>query len=444
MLSRRKFIHLTASASILSGVAPNLNLFAAEQDREYQGDLFVMVQALGGWDVTSFCDPKLNVPNEAEINHWARTGDIETAGNIRYAPFADNKNFFEKYYKHMLVVNGIDSQTNSHDAGKTHNFSGRLANGYPTPTALAASVYASDLPMAYVTQGGYNETARLIRANRINNSRSLSNIINPNLYNDTTTHLPDGDWQRIQNYHAQRNARLNSQTNLTPRQGYNRQLFNSAVANSGKLAKLSDSLKLTQQDSYESGQLGNFKKTTDITLAGFLSGVTASADLTIGQFDTHDNHDEEHAVALTNLTQAIDYLWQQAEVFGLADRLKVMVASDFGRKPFYNDDNGKDHWPISSALFMQKNATWGNRVVGVTDEGHNALAVNPVTLERDDSSGVIIYPKDILTSTRQFFNVASHDFAAPFPLRAENNIDIFNNQLQTAQLSDPRNLIRRV
>ena len=36
----------------------------AAQSTAYKGLLYVNLQASGGWDVTSFCDPKMNQPNE--------------------------------------------------------------------------------------------------------------------------------------------------------------------------------------------------------------------------------------------------------------------------------------------------------------------------------------------------------------------------------------------
>ena len=64
---------------------------------DYRGKLFVFVQADGGWDPTSFCDPKANTPGEPVINHWAQRDDVRQAGNIAYAPFANNAAFFTKY-----------------------------------------------------------------------------------------------------------------------------------------------------------------------------------------------------------------------------------------------------------------------------------------------------------------------------------------------------------
>ena len=98
---------------------------------EYQGKLVVAVQADGGWDPTSFCDPKVNVAGEPVINHWAEREEIRTAGGIAYAPFANNARFFEKYHREMLVINGVDAQTNSHSVGIVHNWSGRNSEGFP-------------------------------------------------------------------------------------------------------------------------------------------------------------------------------------------------------------------------------------------------------------------------------------------------------------------------
>ena len=103
----------------------------------YSGPLFVVIQANGGWDVTSFCDPKTNLAGEPIINNWAQTDSIRQAGNLSYAPFAANQAFFDKYYSYTPVVNGIDAQTNSHDAGRLHNWSGRLSEGLPSFPALA-------------------------------------------------------------------------------------------------------------------------------------------------------------------------------------------------------------------------------------------------------------------------------------------------------------------
>ena len=81
------------------------NLARAQSAAPYTGPLFITVAAGGGWDPTSFCDPKVNTPGEEIINHWADTSDVQQAGNIAYAPFAANQAFFEwkKHKKKPLI-----------------------------------------------------------------------------------------------------------------------------------------------------------------------------------------------------------------------------------------------------------------------------------------------------------------------------------------------------
>ena len=146
---------------------------------DHGGKLFVFVQADGGWDPTSFCDPKSNTPGEPVINHWAEDDEVRQAGHIPYAPFARNEAFFEKYHRRMLVINGVDAQTNSHTVGVVHNWSGRNSEGYPTTTALLAAHYAPDLPFPYLSFGGFSATAGVTRFTRIDNADLLRTVIYP-------------------------------------------------------------------------------------------------------------------------------------------------------------------------------------------------------------------------------------------------------------------------
>ena len=82
----------------------------------------------------------------------------------------------------------------------------------------------------------------------------------------------------------------------------------------------------------------------DVALTAFQTGVDSAADVEADHnFDTHGNHDGRHHQALSDLKNDIDYLWTKAEELGIANRLTVVVSSDFGRTQHYNDQNGKDH-----------------------------------------------------------------------------------------------------
>ena len=192
---------------------------------DYDGKLFVFVQADGGWDPTSFCDPKTNTPGERIINHWAEAGDTWQAGNLFYADFGNNGEFFEKYYDRMLVINGVDAQTNSHSAGVVHNWSGRVAEGYPSMTALLAAHHAPGLSLSYLSFGGFSHTAGLAPYTRLNGADLIRNIATPEVtrWDHSWSYINQADWETLRAFREANIARLAAAPHLLPRAARNRE-----------------------------------------------------------------------------------------------------------------------------------------------------------------------------------------------------------------------------
>jgi hypothetical protein len=159
-------------------------------------------------------------------------------------------------------------------------------------------------------------------------------------------------------------------------------------------------------------------------VAAFTSGVSVSADLVYGFFDTHSNNDEGQAAQLAGLTGRIDELWRRAEEHGFADRLVVVIGSEFGRTNYYNGDDGKDHWPVNSLVVMEENQTWTDRVVAATDELHFARPVDPQTLE-PDPDGTIIYPNQVHKALRRHLGLEDSRGARFYPFRGVPDIALF-------------------
>ena len=394
---------------------------------DYRGKLFVFVQADGGWDPTSFCDPKANTPGEPVINHWAERDEVRQVGRIRYAPFAHNEAFFRKYHRRMLVINGVDAQTNSHSVGIVHNWSGRNAEGYPTTTALLAAHYAPELPVPYLSFGGFSATAGLTRFTRINNADLLRNIANP-----ATEMFSDATWAALESYRAATAKRLGAAPNLLPADLRHREFYRSAFATEG-LKAYADAIppedELAKTEEF-AGEFRTFRSTlrrqVQLTVLAFKTGVAVSADLWLGGFDTHTNNDPDQGWLLGNLTDSVDYLWEYAEEHGVADRMVVVMGSDFGRTNFYNAAEGKDHWPIGSFVVMEKNQRWTGRAVGETDGLHFAQRINPRTLRRDDRNGTIIYPKHVHKALRRYLGIANTPGAQRFPFNNTEDFAFFS------------------
>jgi uncharacterized protein (DUF1501 family) len=421
-MKRRDLLKWVAGTGLMLGQPLGISQ-ARATTAPYTGPLFITLAADGGWDVTSFCDPKA----DPSINHWANSGSVrsKTGSPITWAPFAMNEAFFTRFASDMLVINGIDTQTNAHQAGQRHVWSGRLAEGYPSFGAIAAASLGADLPLGFISNGGYKETAGIATYTLMQDPSALSKLVYPNKFLDYDP--TDTNWDPAKQYHRnsalnlidqakrERLQRLSGQTH-TPHMQRSIEELLSAKEGQAALAPLADTLPATLA-SYtdEDGEWNPLLRQAQIALACYKAGLTVAADLSIWGFDTHANHDAEHSTGLQRLQRGITFLWDEAERMGIADRVIVCIASDFGRTPGYNDGNGKDHWPVTSTIFMAKNKSWTNRVIGHTTAMHDAQRINPEDFTVDDS-GILLEPKHIQHALRQLAGITGNSFDNKFPL----------------------------
>ncbi len=89
------------------------------------------------------------------VNRWAGSAPAGRAGNLRYAPFAENAEFFQRHHQRMLVINGIDLQSNGHGAAERNRSTGQLMTGYPSLNELLAGVHGQGMPMPFVRASGF-------------------------------------------------------------------------------------------------------------------------------------------------------------------------------------------------------------------------------------------------------------------------------------------------
>ena len=387
---------------------------------------FVSVNADGGWDPTGLIDPKgsaARADGRGPVNHFAASA-IKTAGNLRYAAYPDGvmppdvantghlDTFFQKHYQRLLVINGIDTQTNGHDSGRRYVWSGRLEEGYPSVAALAAAPFAEQ-PMAYISNGGYDFTASVVASVRTSSAATFTSIAFPNSqYAETASRRNEGymssdAYSMVQSAREARLTRLREEETL-PRRIAQMRTLQQARSGDVTVGAVLDKLPAT----LSSGLKGQ----AEVAVAAFASGLAVSANLNLGGFDTHGNHDQSQTQSLTRLLEGVDHLWSEITRHGLQDKVTVMVGSDFGRTPFYNTGAGKDHWNVTSIMAMGAGIT-GNRVIGETDANFLVRKVNPGTLQ-PDSGGLIVTPKHIHRSLRDFLGVPAK-IDQQFPLNVE-------------------------
>ena len=452
-MKRRDFLKLAGiwGAGALVPATSSLRLYAAPGD--YVGPLWITIEARGGWDPSSFCDPKgyTDPADPARINNYPATG-IEQVAGFSIAPPPDSflgnvelystKQFIQAHGDKLLVINGIDTQTNAHSDGQRHTWSGELAQkGFPSVGALIASVLAGSKAMPFISNGGYSEGGNLLTPVRVDNRSiaAVAEIAYPN-------HSQGKNSTVIRDYYSPEVLALIDQANadrLTVLQNQQHLLrlkaamekLQTARASVGGLTGFVDNLAQNPEKA-----LTDFNNRTTvqamyqqarIALTAYETGVSAAAHINVGGFDTHSNHDQNHYPLLMDFLQGIDALIQEAQSRGLEDRLVIIVGSDFGRTNKYNAGNGKDHWPITSMMFMGNsvNVIRGNRVVGKTSSTQTAVKIDPLTLQADDNdanpNSIRITPAHIHRALRKLAGVESSAAATTrFGLKGE-DIDLF-------------------
>ena len=434
-MKRRDLLKRTMLLGAAGLSLPVPRLYAAPY-AGYTGRLLVTVQCDGGWDVSSFCDPKTNQPGEKEITSWSNSNDVQTVGSINYAPYGNNQSFFENHFQDMLVINGVDMQTNSHSTGVLHSWSGRNSQGLPTITSMFAAKNAPEQPLSYLNFGGFADTANLIRFSRFKDVSKVSKLLQPEIngLNPNGERYPpflrESQIALIREFRVKKTRERMAGSRFLNREQINLKAFSSALASKVHLKEFQSYLPreedLEGRISISEQSSSDVRDQVKLTTAAFQSGLTSAADLFVGTFDTHTTHDLMHEPLLAHTTDAIELFWQQAEERGVADRVTMVIGSDFSRTPHYNGTNGKDHWPIGSFIIMEKNASWTNRMVGQTDEGQNAFKINPNTLERDDRGGTIIYPKHVHKALRRHLGIENSAIEQNLAFANTEDFDFFS------------------
>lgn len=418
---RRDFLKLCSLAGL--GVAAPLGLTRSlgapsKESEPYDGPFYAVFNASGGWDTTSMMDPK----GVEGINRLYQEGDILTEGNIKFAPTAahmdqaeggmSNEDFFRKYASELLVLNGLDYSVNNHAPCSRYMATGKLDSlAYPTFAALVAACKGPECPLAFLTFGNYSATGNVVAMARVPYLPTLGRIANADCVegNISSPYHEKFVSERIEAaLKDQSDARIGS--GRLPRVERSQSMLFAAQLNSKALKHVTPFIP-------KEIPKARLHQQSEIALASFKAGVCVSANLSIGQFDSHANNDRDQMTLIPELLAGIDFTLRRAEELKIRDKLVVVIQSEMGRTPNYNQGEGKDHWSVGSIMFLGPGIK-GNRVVGATDDGQFLIPIDPMSLAMtgDKENGLRVRPEHIHFALREFAEISDHPFSERFPL----------------------------
>ena len=413
---RRDFLKLCGLAGL--GLAfpfrlPDAARAESQRDEPYPGPYYVVFNASGGWDTTYLMDPK----GVNGINRLYKEGDILTQGVHKYAPIKKhakggmpNEEFYAEFGGELFAFNGLDYSVNNHSPGARYMATGKLDSlAYPTFAALVAACKGPDCPLAFLTFGNYSATGNLVAMSRVPYLPSLSRIALAD-HIEGNAKAPYHDQfalDRIEKALKEQHEALGPTPRL-PRAERGENMLYAAQVNSKALQRVTPFIPKTMPKERLSQQ-------AEIALASFKAGVCVSANLDIGQFDSHANNDPDQMKLIPEFLAGIAYVLRRAGELKIREQLVVVVQSEMGRTPDYNSGNGKDHWSIGSIMFIGKGIK-GNRVLGATDAKQFAVPFDPQKLALDKAKGIRVRPEHVHEALRELAGIAEHPLSKKFPL----------------------------
>ncbi len=415
-LSRRRFLLVSGAATASFTVGSSV--YSQEEACGTDVPFVITVQASGAWDPTFLIDP---VAGNAAFTPFSAS-QLLSVGQLRYAPHdittgvvpylvgPARADFFAKHAQRLLVFNGIDNATVSHDVGPRVAFTGATREGLPSISGLVAGLKGQEKPLAMFVAGGFASTGGLVPMTRGGSLTLLRNLASPN--RDSIHHASVDTLLRDAT--RRRDARSRGGSSLPrARLAFEKVLAARSGAVEDQFGQIADVLS-------KAADTGRRNALADVA-AGVLplmsSGACAAAHLSTGGFDTHDNHDSltnGHPPAMARLLDGLDYIIDAAAADPVlnAKGVLIIVASDFGRTR-YNDSGGKDHWPITSMMTIgigpAQRIAGGARVIGATDpSGTNGVAALPVKVSQgkvvvtapDDPEGFKLTPAHVHLALR--------------------------------------------
>lgn len=414
---RRDFLKLSAAVGLGLAAPCRWPASSVAGDREelppYTGPCYLVLNASGGWDTTMLMDPK----GVGGINRLYTADQIQQQGQHRFAPTErhrqgglSNEAFYAEFGHELLVVNGLDYSVNNHSPCSRYMATGKLDSlAYPTFAALVAACQGPDCPLAFLTFGNYSATGNLVAMSRVPYLPSLQRIANADAIegNPKAPYHEDFALDRIEQAMAERRGER-QQAPLLPRSQRAESMLYAAQLNSKALSRVVPHIpkEIPKQ---------RIAQQAEIALASFRAGVCVSANLSIGQFDSHANNDTDQMKLIPELLEGVAYILHRAETLQIRERLVLVVQSEMGRTPNYNNGNGKDHWSIGSIMFLGPGIR-GDRVIGGTDEGQFAVRVNPQTLELQTDGGLLLRPEHLHEALRRYAGIDGHPASQKFPL----------------------------
>jgi uncharacterized protein (DUF1501 family) len=372
---------------------------SARRARAAETRQLIVYWVSGGWDPTITFDPHLD---DADIASDP-SATLAIAGGIPIADAASRpsvRRFFERWGSRSIVFNGLSVDSISHETCTRLMLTGRRTGRDMDIGTRVAAGSGADLQLPHVVLGGPRFGGE---------HGALVSLISPTFLGVASGTLPTArDAEREDRVRAWLDAELAARGELDAHE---------AVFAEG-LGRLSGLEALARE--FSSVDLGVEEGRRSVALRLLGAGVTrsvltAASVASLSQWDSHltnlYNQDANFELTFSHLDAWMDALAGTTGPDGtaLSETTELLVLSEMGRQPRLNRSEGKDHWPVTSALLVSARCE-GGRVIGGTDGSLAARAVDLATGELDDR-GVVPAASNLVATMVEGFDLDPAEWA---------------------------------
>jgi len=395
-INRRDLMKYAGAAGALGLLASSTRgLRAAPSPQKKR---LVMVMAQGGWDTTYALDPKTQSPRVdvpqgtgEQITRFGADLDIQTG------PTRPNVSaFFTKYASQAAVVRGISVGSVAHRECVKRMATGTRNETNPDLAAIVAHDHGNDLPLPYLILGDTAFAGEYaVSSGRVGATNQILALIDPAQAYETAGKKPyatSAAEDAILTRYA--TATKNRVQATRGSQGYNKRRVDDFVASIERGKKLAEA----KAGFGTRGRTLAIANQVDLALDALEQDITQSVMLnTRLGWDTHDTNTDQGALyettfgALTTLLDEMTIRPGREAGSKMIDDTVVVCFSEFSRTPKLNENQGKDHWPITSAIVMGAGVKGGRSFGATTD----AVETTPI----DFATGAASAGGRVLTSS---------------------------------------------
>lgn len=374
-ISRRSIVRGAAAAVAVAGAPLLVRRGARAELGVGPARHLVIVMAGGGWDTTYALDPKPSAPYvDTPEGIDALRGDLRWWSSPE-RPAVDR--FFERWGDIACIVNGIQVRSFVHSDCMKRILTGGPSETAPDLGAIAAFELGRDLPVPYLALGAFARSGEFgALTGRSGTTNQLVALIDPDAsYADLAGRLEtgvvptedeDGVVRRFLDASAERFRATRGS------RGYNRRRvddFVSSLDRADRLAVFGGGGALGERDFTQ-----NLDVQVPLAVRALREGLSHVAYLQSDNWDTHTANAGQ-SYRHERLYATLDSLALELETQGVLEDTLVAVVSEMGRTPRLNAEQGKDHWPVTSAVLFGAGVR-GGRVIGGTSDQLEALSID--------------------------------------------------------------------